>query len=84
MVECVHICQCLNNKQNLISRAVAIEYFSNRVFYRKSHRLIKQSDKNYFFFLKSNPKYTRENKTSLLMNKSSVSFLEKLKMFLLK
>ncbi len=32
-------------------RAVAIEYFSNRVFYQKFHRLIEYSDKNYFFFL---------------------------------
>ncbi len=58
-------------------RAVAIEYFSNRVFYQKFHRLIEYSDKNYFFFLKSNPKYTRENKTSLLKRTSNfVSFLE--------
>ncbi len=34
------------HKNNVSIRAVAIEYFSNRVFYWKLHWLIKQSDKN--------------------------------------
>ncbi len=42
---------------NITFRAVAIKY--------STENSIDILDKNYFFFLKSNPKYTRENKTSL-------------------